>query len=92
MSNMKIPQKITDLCDALNAVGFKSTIGTVHWPDGDVGHSILAGSYKDKLLNSNLEVVGETVAPVFSMSFRSNGKLQDYEGVSIVQFFNEANV
>lgn len=89
---MEIPQKITDLCNALNAVGFKSTIGKVYWPDGDVGHSILAGSYKDKLINSNLEVVGETTSSVFSMSFRSNGNLQDFEGTSIVQFFNEANV
>jgi hypothetical protein len=89
---MNIPEKIQNLCDALNAVGIKSDIGKVYWPDGDKGFVIHAGENTDELLqevDGKMEVVGEVDTDLFSLSFRSDGTLKDYEDARVVKFFNE---
>lgn len=89
---MTVPTKVQTLCDALNAVGIKSDIGKVYWPDGDEGFVIHAGENTDDLLkevDGKMEVVGTIDTDLFSLSFRSDGTLKDYEDASVVKFFNE---
>lgn len=89
---MAIPENIQNLCDALNAVGIKSDIGKVFWADGDEGFAIHAGENTDDLLqeiDGKLEVVGKIDTDLFSLSFRSDGTLKDYEDAAVYKEFNE---
>jgi len=87
----KIPERVTVLCDALNAVGIKSHIGDVNWADGDEGFVIHAGENTDKLLqeiDGKPTVIGTIDVSLFSLSFRSDGTLWDYEDAHIYKSFN----
>lgn len=86
-----IPEKVKTLCDALNAVGIESWIGEVHWADGDKGCVINAGETTDDLIgqvDGEWKKVGETKTPLFSLSFRSDGTLWDYEDTRVYKSFN----
>lgn len=86
-----IPEKVTTLCDALNAIGIKSHIGHVNWADGDKGVVIYAGENTDDLLqqiDGKMTVVGTDKVSLFSLSFRSDGTLWDYEDLHVYKSFN----
>lgn len=86
-----IPEKVKTLCDALNAVGIKSWIGEVNWADGDQGCVIIAGETTDDLIgqvDGEWKKVGETKTSLFSLSFRSDGTLWDYEDSRVYKSFN----
>ena len=88
---METPQKITDLCNALNAIGFNASIGECNWVDGDNGYVIHAGDNTDDLLqeiDGKMTVVGTIPTSLFSMSFRSDGTLWDYEDARVYKSFN----
>ena len=89
------PKPVMALFKALAEIGIKVFLGPVYWADGDVGCVIAVGEFKDKVYgfkspgeSSELVEVGETTSPLFTMSFRSDGTLRDYEGESKVMEFN----
>jgi hypothetical protein len=86
-----IPERVTVLCDALNAVGIKSHIGDVNWADGDKGFVIHAGENSDDLLqevDGKWTAIGTIDVSLFSLSFRSDGTLWDYEDSHVYKSFN----
>jgi hypothetical protein len=88
------PKTVMALFKALAEIGIKVYLGPVHWADGDVGYNIAVGEFKDKVYgykpgdSTTLVEVGDTTSPLFTMSFRSDGTLRDYEGENKVMEFN----
>jgi hypothetical protein len=80
--------KVATLCGMLNQIGLKSDMGQCNWADGDNGYCLHVGERTEKLLDGNGKDTGETILDsLFTLSFRSDGTLVDYEDSGIYKSF-----
>lgn len=82
--------RIANLCGMLNTIGLESNMGKCNWADGDEGYCLHVGERVEKLLDGNGNDTGETILEsLFTLSFRSDGTLVDYEDSRIYKDFTE---
>jgi len=85
------PQKIVDVLNALNAIGLESFVGECNWSDGDIGYVLHAGERIEKLVDGNGNDAGTMKESLFSICFRSDGTIWDYEDARTYKSFNPAD-